>query len=275
MFKIIKLLNHNSVIVYETKEDETLLVLHKGVGFGQKINAIISLPKDATIFRIEPLENRGKQDKLLNNLDPIYIEVASDILLHAEKTMPNIKDYKILPLADHIAFAIQRIQQNLKISNPFSHEIKSLYPEAWKIATISREIIFNKLGYLINDDEIAFITLHLQDTEVNSRDEGFIVAMIVGESIQEIEKEYDIEIDVNSLSYSRLMVHLKFLIARLQNKEELGLDMEDFAKEKIPEAYKLAQRIVGRISKDLKKDVPSIETGYLALHIDRIITEAY
>ncbi len=73
MAKIIKLLNHNSIIVYQSENDETLLVLHTGVGFGQKINSQIKVPNEATVFRIEPLVSRGKQDKMLNNLDPIYI----------------------------------------------------------------------------------------------------------------------------------------------------------------------------------------------------------
>lgn len=274
MIKIIKILNHNSVIVYHQNEDETQLILHRGIGFGKKIDATLSVPETAKVFRIEPLVNRGKQDHLLNKLDPIYIEVASDILTYAQVKYPDISDYKILPLADHIAFAIQRIQNNLKINNPFSYEIRSLYPEAWKIARISREIIFNKLGYLINDDEIGFITLHLHGSQTESRDEGLIAAMIVNESITEIEKEYSIKIDMHSLSYSRLMVHLKFLIARLQNNEEITLDMEAYTKKEIPESYELAKRIVDRISTSLKKEVPVIETGYLAVHIDRIISEA-
>lgn len=272
MVKILKILNHNSIIVYH--EDETQLILHRGIGFGKKIDSTLKIPKEAKVFRIQPLSERSKQDQLLNKLDPIYIEVASDILTHAQAHHPEIGDYKILPLADHIAFAIKRIQNNLKINNPFSHEIRSLYPDAWKVARISREIIFNKLGYLINDDEIGFITLHLHGSQTESRDEGFIAAMIVNESITEIEKEYDIQIDMHSLSYSRLMVHLKFLIVRLQNEEDITLDMEAYTQKEIPESYELAKRIVNRISKALEKPVPKTETGYLAVHIERIINEA-
>lgn len=274
MEKIVKILNHNAVIVHEQDTNSTLLILNTGVGFGKKINEYIEIDGIETVYHIQPMSSKGKTDVLLQNLDPIYIEISSDIMMKAKETFEDIDENKLLPLADHIAFAINRMQNKMKITNPFSNEIRLLYPEEWKIAAKSREIIFNKLGHLINDDEIGFITLHLHSTQEMSNDDAFIMAIIVNESIREIEKEYDIEIDLNSLSYSRLMIHMKYLIARLHEDEVITLDMEDYTKESIPDSYALAVRIIKRIEDSLNREVPVIETGYLAMHIDRILSQS-
>lgn len=274
MEKIVKILNHNAVIVHEQDTNSTLLILNTGVGFGKKINEYIEIDGIETVYHIQPMSSKGKTDVLLQNLDPIYIEISSDIMMKAKETFEDIDENKLLPLADHIAFAINRMQNKMQITNPFSNEIRLLYPEEWKIAAKSREIIFNKLGHLINDDEIGFITLHLHSTQEMSNDDAFIMAIIVNESIREIEKEYDIEIDLNSLSYSRLMIHMKYLIARLHEDEVITLDMEDYTKESIPDSYALAVRIIKRIEDSLNREVPVIETGYLAMHIDRILSQS-
>lgn len=274
MEKIVKILNHNAVIVHEQDTNSTLLILNTGVGFGKKINEYIEIDGIETVYHIQPMSSKGKTDVLLQNLDPIYIEISSDIMMKAKETFEDIDENKLLPLADHIAFAINRMQNKMQITNPFSNEIRLLYPEEWKIAAKSREIIFNKLGHLINDDEIGFITLHLHSTQEMSNDDAFIMAIIVNESIREIEKEYDIEIDLNSLSYSRLMIHMKYLIARLHEDEVITLDMEDYTKEIIPDSYALAVRIIKRIEDSLNREVPVIETGYLAMHIDRILSQS-
>lgn len=274
MEKIVKILNHNAVIVHEQDTNSTLLILNTGVGFGKKINEFIEIDGIETVYHIQPMSSKGKTDVLLHNLDPIYIEISSDIMMKAKETFEDIDENKLLPLADHIAFAINRMQNKMQITNPFSNEIRLLYPEEWKIAAKSREIIFNKLGHLINDDEIGFITLHLHSTQEMSNDDAFIMAIIVNESIREIEKEYDIEIDLNSLSYSRLMIHMKYLIARLHEDEVITLDMEDYTKESIPDSYALAVRIIKRIEDSLNREVPVIETGYLAMHIDRILSQS-
>lgn len=274
MEKIVKILNHNAVIVHEQDTNSTLLILNTGVGFGKKINEYIEIDGIETVYHIQPMSSKGKTDVLLHNLDPIYIEISSDIMMKAKEKFEDIDENKLLPLADHIAFAINRMQNKMQITNSFSNEIRLLYPEEWKIAAKSREIIFNKLGHLINDDEIGFITLHLHSTQEMSNDDAFIMAIIVNESIREIEKEYDIEIDLNSLSYSRLMIHMKYLIARLHEDEVITLDMEDYTKESIPDSYALAVRIIKRIEDSLNREVPVIETGYLAMHIDRILSQS-
>ena len=57
-------------------------------------------------------------------------------------------DYMIqFALADHIAFAIKRMKNNITIVNPFSTDISLLYKKEYEIALQGAKIIEDKLGY--------------------------------------------------------------------------------------------------------------------------------
>lgn len=267
--KIIKILNHNSIIVHDQINHKVFLLLYKGIGFGKKINEIIDIPSQCKTYELHKTTTKGKTEQILNSIDPIYLEISSDILSLAKRQFHYIDENILLPLADHIAFAIQRIQNGTNISNPFSHEIRLLYPDEFEIAYHAKDMIQNRLGYDINDDEIGYITLHIHSARDHNH-EGMLVAVIINESIQEIAREYNITIDVNSIAYSRLMTHMKYLLMRLNNHEELRLDMDEYTRINIPQSYKLAQKILLRIEGALNMPIPRIETGYLAMHIERI-----
>lgn len=270
MGKIIKLLNHNAVIVHETQTNQVLLLLCKGIGFGKKINEQVEIPSDCDMYHLNPMTPKGTTADLLRKLDPIYIEISSQLLSLAKDHYQNIDENIVLALGDHIAFAIERMHKGMEIINPFSNEIKFLYPQEYEIAKHAKSIIKEKLDVEINDDEIGYITLHIHSAIDHSVSEGMLVAVIVNESIHEITKKYGIDFDVNSISYGRLMTHMKYLLARLKEQEVLTLDMNEYTQKTIPQSYDMASKIIQKIDDALNTSIPINEIGYLAMHIERI-----
>ena len=153
-----------------------------------------------------------------------------------------------------IAFAITRIKSGMNITNPFANDIRLLYPKEYETAMQGRKIIHERCGYEINEDEVGYITLHIYSAMGEQVDEGMMVAVIINESIQQVEAECHASIDVHSLSYSRL----------------LTLDMEEYTRKSFPYSYKVAQHIIERVERTLHQSVPKVETGYLAMHIERV-----
>ena len=80
---------------------------------------------------------------------------------------------------------------------------------------------------------------------------------------------------IESISYARLMNHIKFLIIRLNTNEQLQMDISEFTKNKFPFAYEQAIRMCDNLSKVLHKELPESEVGYLALHLERILSSAF
>ena len=98
------------------------------------------------------------------------------------------------------------------------------------------------------------------------------VMRVIREFFMKLQADLNIRIDANSLSYIRLMNHIKFLLLRLNNDEELQMDITEFTKEKFPFAYEQARVLCEQLSHVLHKDLPDSELGYLALHLERILS---
>lgn len=268
MYLIEKVLNHNSILV--TKNNENYLILEKGIGFQKKANQSITLPSNITMYHLED-SNRGTSKELIDRIDIKYLEIASCILKQATQMLGTLDQNILLALADHIAFAIERMSQGLKISNPYASEIRLLNPEEYEVALKAKQLIFEETGYEFDEEELGYITLHLHCAKTNEQvDTHMQVAIVVNESLKTIEKEFNKKIDVSSLAYSRLMTHMRYMIARIKKKESLNIDMDDFVKAQFPRAYEVAQDIVVEIAKVLKQKIERVEVGYLALHIQRV-----
>lgn len=271
MYRVVKVLNNNALLAEDTKEHKELIFLGKGVGFQKKIEDEFDELPQAKIYELQKETDKGPGMQIINSVDPLYLEISNEIIALAETKFTSIDENILLPLADHIAFAIERIKNDMDIANPFANDIRLLFPEEFEVAQAGRDIIKERIGYQISDDELGYITLHVHSARSNDKvDKSMLVAVIVNESIKEIEKECNIVIDVRSLSYSRLLMHMKYMLARLDSGEKLNLDMEEYTKTNFPYAYQVARRICQRIEATIHQRVPNIEIGYLALHIERI-----
>ena len=97
------------------------------------------------------------------------------------------------------------------------------------------------------------------------------LARAVRECISYVENEVGKPINIMSLSYNRLMNHIRYMVARAVSGEKLKVNMNDYMSVKFPEAFRAAKRICEEMEKRLKLPMEEIEIGYLAMHIERIM----
>lgn len=270
MFKVRKVLNNNALLTIDTQTQEEVIFIGNGVGFGQRVNQQF-IPKESDAS----YRHESKVDLMpaVTKNDPIYLEIASAIIDEAKKEFGEIDTSILLPLSDHIAFAIHRIQNNMIISNPFSYDISLLFAQEYQVALRAREIIEQRVNIRISDEEVGYITLHVHSARSDEKvSEGMLFAVLINESIQELEEAFDMKVDVHSLSYSRMLTHMKYLIARTKNNEKLSIDMDEFTKNQFPRAYAISKSIIKKTERALNKKIEPIEIGYLALHIQRVFS---
>lgn len=271
MYKIIKILNHNAILI--TDGNEELIVMYKGIGFSKKVEETIEVPKQAKRYLMQKSYNKEKTNDIIDHIDPIYLEISSEILKYTAAKFGVANGDILLPLADHIYFAFKRMDENIMPSNPFKHDIKLLFPEEYEVAQRSKYIIESYTGKVINEDEVGFITLHIHSAVTNNQVVKTMEAtQVVHDSINKLQNDLNIVIDVESISYARLMNHIKFLIVRLNQNEELAVDISEFTQDKFPFAYEEATHICDSLAKVLNKEMPHTEVGYLALHLERILS---
>lgn len=271
MYKVRKVLNNNAILVIDLVNNQEVIFIGTGVGFGKKINMITDIDGSGCQRYIQ--EKGVDISNQLSKNDAIYLEIASKIIEEAKKKFGTFDTNILIALSDHIAFAIARMNAGLQIDNPFKNDIKLMFTEEYEVAKKSVDIIYNSLNVVINEDEISYITLHLHSARCDAKiSDSLLFATLVRESMEEIENSLNIQIDYDSLSYSRLLTHLKYLLLRCNLKERLTIDMDEFTKTNFPISYGLAKKIIRKFERQLNLIIDDSEIGYLAIHLERICT---
>ena len=276
MYRVSKVLNNNGVIAIDMDENKEYVILGKGVGFGKKVSQRFDKPEGCTTYRLEQETERGSAKELVKGIEPEYLEIADAILTESQKVFGDSIDRGILfPLADHISFAVARIRRNEQISNPLTEDIKVLFYSEFKVAETLKTILRERLQIEIDDHEVGYVALHIHSA---IGDEKVSVAMQTARAVREcidmIEKATGKPIDVLSLSYNRLMNHMKYMVARASTGEKLNLDMNEYMLDQYPQAYKVATDICKNLEGCIGHNLDETETGYLAMHILRVYKDA-
>ena len=276
MYRVSKVLNNNGVIAIDMDENKEYVILGKGVGFGKKVSQRFDKPEGCTTYRLEQETERGSAKELVKGIEPEYLEIADAILTESQKVFGDSIDRGILfPLADHISFAVARIRRNEQISNPLTEDIKVLFYSEFKVAETLKTILRERLQIEIDDHEVGYVALHIHSA---IGDEKVSVAMQTARAVREcidmIEKATGKPIDVLSLSYNRLMNHMKYMVARASTGEKLNLDMNEYMLDQYPQAYKVATDLCKNLEGCIGHNLDETETGYLAMHIQRVYKDA-
>lgn len=274
MFRVKKALNNNTMIAIGDSDNREYLLIGKGIGFGKKVSQRIEAPQNCTIYSLYEHTERGSAMDLVKGIDPVFLEIAEQVLKESERVFGKI-DWNILfPMADHIAFAVKRIQNGEQIHNPLTGDIRALFHMEYNTAECIRPILKDRLGVEIDEHEIGYIALHIHSAIENENVAlSMQIAGTVRECIQLIEEKTGKTIDVMSLTYNRLMNHVRYMAARVAKGEPLKLDMNDYMSEQFPDAFQLASTVCQHLEKYLRKKMNEVEIGYLAMHIQRVLAE--
>lgn len=274
MFRVKKALNNNTLIAIGDKDNREYLLIGKGIGFGKKVSQRIEAPQECTIYSLHEHTDRGSAMELVKDMDPVFLEIAEQVLKEGERVFGKI-DWNILfPMADHIAFAVKRIQNGEQINNPLTGDIRALFHMEYNTAECIRPILKDRLGVEIDEHEVGYVALHIHSAIENENVAlSMQIAGAVRECIQLVEEKTGKTIDVMSLTYNRLMNHVRYMAARVTKGEPLKLDMNDYMSEQFPDAFRLASIVCLHLSKYLKKKMDEVEIGYLAMHIQRVLAE--
>ena len=271
MFRVIKVLNHNGVLAIDMEMKKEYILLGKGIGFDKKVNERFEAPENIQIYLLQQETDKNSTKEIINNIEPQNLEIASSIIMEAEKKFKKVDKSILCPLSDHIAFAIKRIKNNEQISNPLASDIRALFPDEYDVACKGKDIIKEVAGIEINEDEISYIALHIHSSLGNEKiSQAMEIAMLVRDCITSIEQNIEKTIDIESLSYNRLMSHIKYMAARTLKGETIKLDMNDYIKERFQKSFEIAEDICRKLGSELNKEIKEVEIGYLAMHIERV-----
>lgn len=274
MFRIRKVLNHNTVIAISLKDNTECLIMGKGIGFGKKVAQKIQVSDAESIYELQKKTKRGKASDLARSIAPEYLELADIVLKEAEKKFETLDRSILFPMADHIEYAIKRLKNNEVIRNPLIDDIRILFHEEYKVAGCIVPIIKERMDIELEEDEIGYIALHVHSAiEKEEVSQAIQMAQAVRDCVKYVEDEIGFHINVYTLSYNRLMNHVRYMVARGLSKEVIKLNMNDYMQVRFPREFEMAKTVCDRLGEKLNCEFNDAEIGYLAMHLQRVIAD--
>lgn len=271
-YRVIKPFNHNVVFCIDELDNRECILIGKGIGFKANTERIIDSDMVEKTFYLIDKDNKNKFQTMANEMDSSVIGAVEEAIALFHNEFGNSLDEKIhITFLDHIGFAIQRLNNGIDIKNPFMIEIKTLYKNEYDIACKALDIINSKLHINLPNDEVGFIAMHLHAAVNNgSMSKTSINTMIINELVKFVEEKLELEIDKDSIDYSRLVTHLRFALDRADKKIPIKNPLLGSIKRKFKDSYKIASEIRNNLKDEYKIILTEDEVGYLALYLEKL-----
>ena len=272
---ILKVINNNVVSAHDNNNNE-IVVMGKGIGFGRKPGDVIEEDKIEKIFSL-PKEHTCNFEELVENMPYEHVRIADEAITYASKKLHRELNRNIyITLTDHLNFAIERQKKGITLQNALLWEIKKFYAEEYEIGLGIVEMVRNELYIELPEDEAGFIALHIVNAEMEGSgnlEDAQRIPSIIKDILNIVRYTYQEEIDEGSLSYERFLTHLKFFVQRAMRNEvydETDMELYEMLQRRYPKAYACAKKIAKYMQDNKGYQVPEAELSYLTAHIARI-----
>lgn len=269
--EVIKKLGNNAAVCKDNSGRE-LIAIGLGIGFPKCPYILEDLSKiDRTFYDVDT-----EYLSLFENIDSEIFAISADVIDLATMmlSMP-LKNNAVYILADHLNFAIVRLNKGMIFSTPISNELRDLYPVEVKIAKYTLGLVHKRLNVELPEEEIYAIAMNIINMEENISVTSNIT--IKSEFIQEIvniiEAQMKVSIDTNSFNYSRFASHIQYLFRRKSQCTEISSankKLFKILKSEYTETYQCVLLIKESIFKKFKWDIDDEEILYLILHVNRL-----
>ena len=271
-----KMINNNIISAYE-KSGAEVIVMGRGIGFKKKQGEVVPADQISKIFRIKSRTLTEQFKELLANMPLERVRISDEIISHAKDHLKLKLNQSIyVTLTDHINFAIERVSQGIEPQNALLWEIKRFYPQEFQLGIYALELIHDRLGILLPEDEAGFIALHFVNAEYGTDIRDAVKFPDQMQAIVDIvERDLGILLDESSLHYERFMTHIKFLIQRIYRKELLSSEDRELSllmQRKYPREYQCSLKVAEYIMQATGSRLSEEEIMYLSVHIRRVST---
>ncbi len=274
--KITKVFNNNCVATIS--DGKEVIITGSGIGFQKKLGDLIDENKIEKKFSVMD-DKMADFEHLLDNISIDYFESTRAIVEYAYyKYDMKLSNSVNLSLTDHISYAVLRAREGLVMPGLFSDELRLFYPQEYAVAEWGLEFLNKKYNVSLPQDEVAYMAIHI----VNARDgdqshQAQDTLFFIREIIKIISDELG-EVNKDSLAYTRLTTHLKYLAQRVFGKEFSSMDsnnndMAHVLSTRFKEYSNCTSKIASFIEKSFEYTLSLDEKMYLSIHLYQIMNK--
>ena len=194
------------------------------------------------------MTERGEAKDILKSVSPLCLEFANEVLNQAEQEFGKVDRTILFTMADHLDFAIRRIQNGEQISNPLTDDIRVMFYVNIKDI---QELLKEKLKLEIDEHEIGYIAPHVHAAIVDENEAG---------DCQNSPRMYFSCRERNRKFYRHHVTRIQSsdelcaLYGDAIHGEKLKMNLNEYMSVKFPEAFMAAERICRQMEKSLKLD---------------------
>jgi beta-glucoside operon transcriptional antiterminator len=274
--RITKVLNNNVLVVIDENQSEKV-VMGKGIGFQKRSGERLNYHGIEKIYALSSHELTGTLSELLSRIPLEVITTCDKIIALATERLGKLQDSIYISLTDHCQFAIERFHQGVSLTNALLWDIQRLYPKEFQLGEEALEIIAQRLNVKLPIDEAGFIAMHLVSAQMSGNMEDIAgITQLMREMLQLIKFQLGVDYHKESLSYQRLVTHLKFFAWRILGHTSIvddDLILQQAVKNNYLQAWQCAERIAAFIGLQYQRKVTAEEIMFLAINIERVRKE--
>ena len=276
----VKQVFNNSVVLGIDDAGAEFILLGSGLGFRTSPGDVVD---PAEVQRTFVPEGIGSVERLAAMVEEISLDAitVSEEVLRAgqERLGPHVTQRVLIPLADHIGFALRRAGDGATIDYPLRSEVAYLYPAEFAFGHEALEIIELRTGVCLPAVEAVPIAMHFVNAQFGSEDmrEYVRITAALQRILDLIREDFGLELPADSVDVGRFITHLRFLLVRARSvlavpgpevqEPDSVLEAVRAAK---PRQYAAAARIAALLEADFAWSVDEQETLYLSLHVARL-----
>lgn len=275
--KVVKALNNNMVLVHDEQGNDCICQ-GKGIGFQKRSGDELEKELIERWFLPATMDESRHFQQLFSEIPDEYWEIAEKVVDYAREHQGiNVSQKIILPLCDHMAGSVERCQRGVELKNPLLWDIKRIYRKEFLIGKHALEILKERFGVELQDDEAAFLAYHFVNAQLGNEAFGAspdILTVLASRVIDLIQQSFQITLDEEDWNYQRFLTHLKFFVNRVAARqiyeEDDQSELYEELKQRYPHVYRCVERIGEFILIDFHYEISREERLYLMIHIERV-----
>ncbi len=271
MYSIRKVIN-NSVVLAHDMHGNDYVFLGKGIGFNQHVGDKVDLERVDRRFAASDARSSEQIGAYLSSIPHEDVILAGYVIEQARKALGNyVGDRTLLPLADHLSVTIRRARESKMIEYPLRWEIEAIYPREVQFARTVIEFIKEERDVQLPAGEALAIGLHFVNAQFGSGEMSrtMEVTDLISSVLTALASRFSVAIDLNSVGVARFVTHLRFLIVRkIENEQVAPIDsgVRIALQRSNAEAFKLAQYVGELLEEHFDWRISEDEEVYIALH---------
>lgn len=266
--------NHNAVMCTKKNTAQKMLFFGKGIGYKKKSGDYFFCFENVekNMILVDETQEKLYKNLLYNPRSEKIIEVVNEIVEQAHSYFKGEINAQLhLTLLDHLNFALERKNHGIEINYPFLNELDVIYKKEFEFAEWAYKLITQKISSDFSESEVGFLTLHFHAALTNRKVSVVMIQQkILKDIVTFVEEKFHIKIDVHSIYYQRLIVHIGYVLKRSIRNIKIENKLLEVIKQSLKDDYSVAKEICDILQKSYQLNLSEDEVGYLALHINSL-----